>query len=196
VLAHGFDLTAAAFRDLARIAGLDPSVTTLLHADATVTLGDCLNRLVAAADGDLVAKMDDDDAYGPEYLADQVDALAYSGADLVGKQAHYVYLAGHDVTLLLNPRAERRWADFVAGPTIVTARDLASQVAFPPVGVGEDSAFLARVRAAGGRIYSADRFNFLRRRLGSGHTWPVADAEFLARGQVVAYGAAEGSVML
>ena len=98
-------------------AGVDDLV--LLQAGADVPLGECLNRLVAASDGDVVAKMDDDDLYGAHYLSDQLDALAYSGADVVGKQAHYLYVASLDATMLRFAEREHRYTDFVMGPTIV-----------------------------------------------------------------------------
>ena len=43
--------------------------------------------------------MDDDDYYSIEHLWDLVLALEYSGADLVGKAAEFVYLEEIDVTL-------------------------------------------------------------------------------------------------
>ena len=62
------------------------------HAPSSLSLGECLNLAVDSADGDVIAKFDDDDHYGEHYLADQVTALRYSAADLVGKQAHYMHL--------------------------------------------------------------------------------------------------------
>ncbi len=49
--------------------------------------------------GELVTKMDDDDYYSTEHLWDLVLALEYSGADLVGKGAEFVYLQWIDLTM-------------------------------------------------------------------------------------------------
>src|SRR5699024_5337336 len=106
LLTHGFEVDPATIRALARDHGV--ANHTLLAADASVPLGDCLNRLVDAAEGQVLAKMDDDDHYGPNYLADALHAMSYSGAELVGKQAHYVYLAGADVMALRRPDLEHR----------------------------------------------------------------------------------------
>ena len=157
-----------------------------------------MNRLVEAASGHLVAKMDDDDLYGAQYLSDQAFALAYSGADVVGKQAHYLRLKGPDATLLRFREREHRYTDFVMGPTIVARRDLAATTGFPAVARGEDTGFLRAAVDAGARIYSADRFNFLqvRRPVADGHTWAMSEAELLASGDVVAFGDFSQHVMV
>ncbi len=184
VLAHGFAPDEAQLRRDARDAGIEDVL--LLRADLSVPLGECLNRLVAASDGDVVAKMDDDDRYGAHYLSDQLYALAYSGADVVGKQAHYLYLAGSDVTVLRSEEREHRFTDFVAGPTIVARREVARAVPFAAVTRGEDTGFLRSLAERGARVYSADRFNFLQMRGArtTGHTWPVSDLELLASSRV------------
>lgn len=195
LLTHGFVLDEADLRVRAKEAGIEELV--LLTADSGVPLGGCLNRLLAAADGDVVAKMDDDDLYGPQYLSDQLYAMEYSGAEVVGKQAHYMYLEGMDATILRFADREHRYTDRVTGPTIVARRDLASATPFPEVGRGEDSAFLRDVVDAGARIYSADRFNFVQRRLRSGeHTWTVSDVELLAGSTVEFYGRAASHVLV
>ena len=57
------------------------------------------------------------------------------------------------------------------GGTILTGRDHAREIGFPDLPRGVDTAFLQRVRDAGGRVYAADRFNFvsLRREDGRAH---------------------------
>jgi hypothetical protein len=173
LLAHGFEPDAAALRRQAADLGLADVV--VLAEPAATPLGTCLNRLVAVADGGLVAKLDDDDYYGPNYLGDLADALGYSGADLVGKAARYVWLEAAGVTLLARPWLEHVFTPSVPGATFLLPRAVAAEVGFPPLPTREDAEFLARLRAAGGRIFSADRFNFCVRRGGSGHTSPLPD---------------------
>lgn len=186
LLAHGWDLPADV-AERAAAHGVTDLVT--LTAPSGLTLGECLNRLVTAADGDVVAKVDDDDLYGPHYLSDQLYALDFSGAEVVGKQAHHMYLEGQDVTILRFPDREHRYTDLVMGPTIVTGCDVARAHPFAAVGRGEDTGFLRDVVAGGGRVYSADRFSFLQMRHTSGlHTWEAGSTELLAGARVVGYG--------
>ncbi|MFC8598269.1 glycosyltransferase [Isoptericola sp. NPDC057191] len=195
LLTHGFEVDEADVRARAARAGVEDLV--LLHTDAGVPLGTCLNRLVDAADGDVVAKMDDDDLYGPHYLSDQLYAMSYSGAEVVGKQAHYLYLQERDVTLLRLQDLQHRHSDRVMGPTIVARREVMAAVRFGELARGEDTEFLRQAVEAGVRIYSADRFNFIQVRSAmGGHTWTVADSELLAASDVICYGRADRHVFV
>jgi hypothetical protein len=196
LLAHGFDLEEREVRRRCHDLGIGDVV--LLAADRAVPLGTCLNRLAASADAPVVAKLDDDDLYGSHYLADQLHALAYAGADVVGKQAHHVHLRASDATVLRFGDREHRWTDRVAGPTLVCARDVVVAARFPEVVRGEDTGLLRRVLADGARVYSADRFNFVHVRSGQdgAHTWRISDEEVLATGELLFYGAPEAHVFV
>ncbi|MDC5698354.1 glycosyltransferase [Intrasporangium calvum] len=194
VLTHGFD-GAATVRDKAKALGIANLVA--IEAPSDLPLGACLNRLVTAASGDVVAKIDDDDLYGPHYLRDQLNALDYSGAAVVGKQAHHMYLKAEDLTIVRFPEREHRFTDFVMGPTIVTSRDVALAHPFPELGRGEDTGFLRGISDAGAQIYSADRFGFIQvRDTNAGtHTWGATSAELLANGRVLAQSSADTHIL-
>jgi len=171
-------------RDLearARRAGLERVV--VLPADADRTLGACLNLGVAAADGELVAKIDDDNLYLPHYLTDLGRALDFSAAEVAGKWAHHVHLEASGANLLRFEAHEHRYTELVQGGTLLLRRDLAAGLRFEDLPRRVDTTFLEKVRADGGRIYSADRFNFVsvRRADPAAHTWPISDAELLGR---------------
>lgn len=165
----------------------------IAHMDEAQPLGACLRQAVSMADGDVLTKMDDDDFYAPNYLRDLLNALQYSGASVVGKQAHYMYVASLDATMLRFPHREHRWTDRVMGPTMTGYRDVFEAVPFADLTRGEDSDWLDRVVRSGATIYSADRFNFIQQRSG-GHTWAVGDKEILATGEVKQFGRAEAHV--
>lgn len=186
LLMHGFDHEARA-RALAAEHGIEDLV--VFREDQDVSLGSCLNRLVDAADGEVVAKMDDDDEYGQHYLFDSLAALEYSGADVVGKHAHHMYLESQGALIVRFPEWEHRFSHFVAGPTMVMSRSVALEQRFPDAFIGEDSELLRRVSADGGRIYSADRFGFVQVRSGAErHTWGATDAEMVANADMLAAG--------
>lgn len=186
LLTHGFELPQGDVEKLQEQHGV-PDVV-VLSAGREVSLGECLNRCVGASAGDVLTKMDDDDHYGPNYLSDQLFALEYSQADIVGKQSHYMHLAASNATILRFGHKEHRFTDFVMGPTIMGHRAVFENVPFPQLASGEDTGFLRNARDAGLKIYSADRYNFYQVRTGSGHTWQVNDAEMLASGELKFYG--------
>lgn len=186
LLTHGFELAGSEVQRLKSEYGLTDVV--VLTADRDISLGACLNLCVAAASGEILTKMDDDDHYGPNYLSDQLHALSYSRADIVGKQAHYMHLADSKATVLRFAHKEHRYTDFVMGPTIMGYRQVFIENPFPELGIGEDTGFLRNARDAGFKIYSSDRFNFYQVRSGNGHTWQVNDAEMLASGDMKFYG--------
>jgi hypothetical protein len=87
------------------------------------------------------------------------------------------------------PEREHRFTDMVMGPTLMMRRETVQRLPFGARTRGEDTDLLRRVVVGGGRVYSADRFGFVQVRQAAGHTWEATDAELLASGTVVAYGA-------
>nr|WP_272902446.1 glycosyltransferase [Brevibacterium daeguense] len=186
LLTHGFELSPAELRAQAEGWGIRSLV--LLSADSSVLLGECLNRAVRAAGGDILTKMDDDDMYGAHYLTDQAAALRYSGAEMVGKQAHYLHLRGREMVMLRFPEREHKFTDLVMGPTMMAPRDVFYDLGFADVQRGEDTDLQRRLVRSGGAIYSADRFNFVQVRGDHEHTWQVDDAVLIANSDVHTFG--------
>ena len=186
LLTHGFTSDAATISHLKEQYGV--AAVTLLTAGAEVTLGECLNLCVNAAAGEVLTKLDDDDFYAADYLSDQLYALEFSSADIVGKQAHYMFLADRNATLLRFPQWEHRYTRTVMGPTIMGSADVFRGSPFAAVGSGEDSRFLRDVVSAGGVVYASDRFNYCQQRTGGGHTWKVTETELLASGELKFFG--------
>lgn len=181
VLTHGFKAEDV----------IDPPdfpTVQFLTASAEVSLGACLNQLVEAARGQVIAKMDDDDCYGPDYLHDQLNALRFSGADVVGKQAAYLYLESSNELVLRKEWNEHSWVNLVLGATLVGWKNTFSEHPFAEVGRGEDTRFLQSLAAEGAKIYSADRFNYIQYRNAGSHTWDIDDSALKRSGRVVSYG--------
>ncbi len=131
-----------------------------------------------AAGGDVLLKMDDDDWYGPDVVADLLRARAYSGAELVGMAAELHYLSGEDLTVKRGHPVEC-YASFVAGGTMMVERALLREVGgFRSVRKFVDAQLLAGVTAAGATIFRAQSLGYLLRRNPSGHPWD-ADLAYL-----------------
>src|SRR5699024_11097322 len=148
----------------------------VLEAPDTWSLGTCLNAAVDRADGQVLSKMDDDDLYGAFYLHDLLRAREFAAADVVGKHAHYMHVAGPDATLLRFPWMEHRFTHHVMGPTITAGREVFTAHPFADVSRGGDAGFLGVVTEGGGRDYSGDRFSFTQMRHGEngGHAWSAS----------------------
>ena len=153
---------------------------TVLEFGAELSLGQCLNQAAEATSAPLLAKLDDDDHYGPAYLEDGIHAVRHSGADVVVKAAQYTYLAARDETVLRRSRQEHAFLDgSTAGATFILHRSTWDAVKFPHRTRGEDLRFLRGVRTIGGSVYAGSRWEFCYVRR-AGHTWTAADETFLA----------------
>lgn len=169
---HGFSPDIARVREAA---GIDVQV---VPAPADAIFGDVLQAAASAAGGDVLLKMDDDDWYAPDVVADLLRARAYSGAELTGMPAEFHYLAPRDLTVKRGHPTEM-YAKFVAGGTMLVDRSVLREVGgFRSVRKYVDAQLLAAVTAAGGAIYRTHGLGYLLRRNESGHTWQV-DMDYL-----------------
>ncbi|HAN70922.1 MAG TPA: hypothetical protein DCQ36_04950 [Actinobacteria bacterium] len=177
--AHGDQVDAAAMTD--RLRDL-PHPAVVVAIDGSATLGEALQRTADRAEGDLVTKMDDDDHYGSEHIWDLVLARQYSGAEVVGKALDWIHLASSDVTVFRPTYPAEKYADFVAGGTILISRgDLASVGGWRPVPRSVDRALLDRVLQDGGLVYRTHGLGYVYSRRATGHTASVRDEHFLTK---------------
>ena len=171
---HGFSVDEAHAAEV-----LGPDVRLVLRPQPDdLPFGDVLHAAALATSGDLVLKMDDDDWYAPDAIADLVRAHAYSGAEVVGMPAEFHYLTEPDVTVTRGHTSEV-YARFVAGGTLMIERALLREVGgFRSVRKFVDAQLLAGVAAAGGTVYRAHGLGYVLRRNATGHTWQV-DLDYL-----------------
>ena len=153
---------------------------TIVDVPAGVAFGEALGRGAALAGGRYLAKWDDDDFYGPDFLADMVLASTYSGAELVGCFAQFTYLEQIDLTIYRRAGQSERMGRGVAGGTFVMERAFVDAIGgFPPVPRSVDAAMMAATTAAGGRIYRTHGLGYLLNRRAAGHTWAIPVGYFL-----------------
>ncbi|MBA2530020.1 MAG: glycosyltransferase family 2 protein [Euzebyales bacterium] len=168
-----------------RIPGLVDGPVRVVRVDGARNLGEALNAGVAASRGEILSKMDDDDWYGRDHLADLVLALEYSGADLVGKGADFVWLAELGITIRrFTGYAETPSRSMGGGTLTMPRRTLGRAGGWPAVPTGVDRALIDAVLATGGRIHRTHGYGYLLNRHGVGHTWSSAIEYFIGASQV------------
>ncbi len=186
---HGLETDDAELRRRAAAAGV--SDLQIVHAAADLTLGSCMNLGVEAAGGSFIAKMDDDNFYGPHFVSDLLATFGYTDAGIAGKWAHYVWLRSTGGVVLRYPDSEHRYERRIQGGSMLFAGDVVRSLRFSDIPRAVDSDILDRAIAEGIRIYSGDRYNYVSVR-GSdrhAHTWTVTDSTFLtATGRLLFYG--------
>ncbi|TYB67089.1 glycosyltransferase family 2 protein [Nonomuraea sp. PA05] len=165
----------------AAIAAFDGPLT-VFEADRRAVFGEVLNLAAARAAGSFLLKMDDDDWYGPDFLADLLLAHSYSGAQVVGTVPEFVYLSSIDVTVHRRQVTEQI-TSFVAGGTILVERSAFQAVGgFRPLPRSVDTQFQEALQAAGGQIYRTHGLGYiLRRGPAANHTWQEPIGTFLQR---------------
>lgn len=145
-----------------------------------ITLGERFNRATKLAQGEYIAKMDDDDFYFENYLSDMLIPFSFGDYALVGKKELFMYLSGSETLIKRYTGHRHREVDFVAGPTFVCKRELFNIYKFKESNRGEDTFFIEILKKDGKKIYATDPFNFIGYRGSSTeHTWNVNDEYFL-----------------
>lgn len=146
-----------------------------------ISLGERFNQAAQFANGDYIAKMDDDDLYLENYLSDMLIPFGFGDFAIVGKRELFMYLSGTDKLVKRYPGMRHASVDFVAGPTLLIKKTVFDQIRFEPRNTGEDTSFIKNVLNAGYKIYATDPFNFVQVRSSNAdrHTWKISDYEIL-----------------
>lgn len=168
------------------VAESELSVQTVEIADHR-TYGEALTLASRHASGNFLAKMDDDDWYGPDHLSDFLLAHEYSGAELVSCGGEFVYLEELDATIRRTrapselPSAVMKRGIIAGGAFLITRDAFAACGGLPPVPIFEDWELFNSVRNAGGRVYRQHGLNFVIRRGGQTHEhlWKTPVDRFL-----------------
>jgi cellulose synthase/poly-beta-1,6-N-acetylglucosamine synthase-like glycosyltransferase len=156
-----------------------------LHEKAT--LGDCLNFGILKSKYDIIAKFDDDDYYGPNYLTNAMNAFKNDQVSIAGKSSLYIYLKNNKA-LVLVPGEENSFTESVAGATLVFRKEIFNKVPFEKVNRAEDYFFIDQAKKSGYSIFALDHKDFaVIRHNAENHTWKVSDEELMGWGNVVAY---------
>ncbi len=188
---HTIELTASHKRQIAALNRRKVKVTFAKFAEDE-TLGTILSSLAESSRGEFIAKMDDDDYYGPEHLRDLLDAALDTGAEVVGRAMNYVYLEPLDLTVRRfaphGTQAVELWSDWVCGGTILAKRDVAEGAGwFGSGNTAVDRFLLSNVTNNGGKIWRTFGAGYIYRRTFTFHTYVTNYSKYLngANEQVV-----------
>ncbi|MGW0804966.1 hypothetical protein [Nonomuraea sp. NPDC002799] len=154
----------------------------------SMTEGAMLGAAIDLCESDLVAVMDPRDVYGPHHLSDLRRAFLFSTADIVGKAAYYAHLRKPQVTLLQQPDAEYAYLPEVAGATLLGRRNALRELGFADLTDDWDEVLMRQCRTDGIKVFSADRFGYVRVR--------DEDRWLLGAAQLVEYGSAEPHALI
>lgn len=155
--------------------------------DEKISLGNCLNSAVEKARFNYIAKLDDDDYYGPNYLTQAINAFQYTNASIVGKGSYYVYFKPSNILAVAHGAKENSYVKFVAGPSLVIKKNLFNIIKFRDVSIGEDKYLLQDCLNNNLKIYSTNIRNFAYTRYDNNnmHTWRVNNANFMKHCDII-----------
>src|SRR5690606_38936333 len=164
----------------------------VLQAPMSIGLGDCLNLAASHARGKYWAKMDDDDYYGPDYLARIHALLETAAAEVAGMPLLFTRFES-DGAVYCDPsrltfayRVADGWRPGeICGATLAGTTDVLRRIPFvSDRRQGVDSQFLNDCSHQGVRIAVGDGFGYLCRRSAdaSHHTWEGDEDGVRARG--------------
>jgi hypothetical protein len=192
---HGSGFDETELRSAAEGAPAGRKVEILTFPEE-MTLGECLNRAADATGASILAKIDDDDIYGPRYLDEAVDVLQVSRADLVGKATFGILLEESDELFLHRYGAENSEVAYVPGASFVMPRRTWEDIPFAHRRSRVDSTFVRGLRSQGGTIWSSSQWEFVVRRDGSPRAWEVSEDMFRTPSGRLAVGADDADRIL
>jgi glycosyltransferase involved in cell wall biosynthesis len=132
----------------------------IYQLDDSVSLGACLNYAIEKSNGDFIAKLDDDDYYGPEYLFDMLTHFMYTNAHVIVKHCVFIYFEDSTELYVSWPNAFL-YMDWGFGGTQVIKREVFQKVRYMEINVHEDLYFLNECQKVGFSLFSADPFNYV-----------------------------------
>lgn len=146
-----------------------------------LSLGSCLNLGISKAKYDYIAKLDDDDYYGENYLTYSLLNLQSVKANIVGKASIYIYFKEEDILGIKHISYENKFVSRVEGSTLFFKKDIFPIIKFKDKNLGEDLEFCRDAISSGYTIYSTDRNQYIYiRGSRNDHTWKINN-DFLIR---------------
>lgn len=161
----------------------------IYQLDDSITLGECLNFGIDHAIYDYIAKIDDDDYYGENYLIDSMNVFLTTNADVTGKSRRFVYFEKDKTLWVFRGLGENKFTLGTAGGTIIAKKAVFEKVKFQALNLSEDDAFFLDCQKNGFNVYSNNKFNYLyyRHVNQSEHSFKNADRYYLDASTKIAF---------
>ena len=165
--------------DYIQKAGSDESIH-IFQIDEEISLGLCLNFGIAKSKYDFVAKIDDDDYYGANYLLDQMNIFHQKDVDVVVKSRRLIFFEGDQTLQLFRGRGENELVLGGGGGTILAKKSIFDTIHFHDLSLAEDDAFFMDCEKEGFKVYAGNKFNYIYNRYinPNNHTYIVDDSCF------------------
>jgi hypothetical protein len=180
---HGVELTAVHKKQISALNRRKVKVF-LKKFDPDKTLGTILSSLAEESRCEFIAKMDDDDYYGPEHLRDLLDAALDTKAEVVGRALNYIYLEPLSITVRKFSRGSMQtvehYSDWICGGTILAKRTAAQTAGWFGSGSSAvDHFLLSGVANNGGKIWRTFGAGYIYRRGFTPHTYVTNYSKYL-----------------
>ncbi len=147
---------------------------SVYNLGSKTTLGNCLNFGISKANYEYIAKMDDDDYYGENYLHSSLTSLLTNKVHIVGKSCIYIYFKNEELLGLRHIKRENKFVDRVEGSTLLFSKDIYPEVLFSDKNLGEDISFCHMAKEKNFQIYSGTRSHYVYLRGDyQNHTWKI-----------------------
>lgn len=155
----------------------------VFQLDESLSLGHCFKFALDHTTFDYIAKFDDDDYYGTDYLKQAMETFGQIDCDVVGKASYYIYFAQTKTLARYGEQKENMFINRVADSSLVFKRKVFEKINIPYIKkAGTFAIIQTQLKKLGIKIYSTDRFNYLVNRyndLEHHHTWKISDDEYL-----------------
>lgn len=167
-----------------KITNMDNIKIYSLHPN--YSLGQCLNLGISKSKYPLIAKFDDDDYYGPMYLADSIQHFNSTDASVVGKATTFVYFVEENILAIRNLNNENKFVNRIEGSTIIFKRDILDKISFHDKNLGEDMEFCKDCIKNGFKIFSTNKDHFVYIRNNNlNHTWRINNQNLIKNSKIV-----------
>ncbi|CEH34856.1 hypothetical protein SDC9_164370 [bioreactor metagenome] len=133
----------------------------LFKLDESISLGQCLNFAISKSIYSHIAKFDDDDYYGPNYLNEVYNTFLSINCDIVGKNKTYYYFEKFRRLMIKKNGIENDFSPYIMGSTICFKKDIFNNVKFKNISSREDYYFNKDCIKNGYKIFASSSYNHI-----------------------------------